>query len=321
MKKRVNSRRWSWGVSCLLSLCLLTGCSDMSLVETMLFPNAEPPVKEIAATFTVEGVTFPTNPQTYEDIVDMIEIMVENDIMSIEVPYRGDFMSAELYPSYEFAYGTAYKQVNTTHMEHTSNTSTYVIGYRVEADGGHIIYLHRSDKAYTNEEILAQNQFFREEVAKLVAGLQGEGRIQDDMEDREKLEVLYQFVAEYLRYSSEITDLSYTAYGAVFQRDVVCQGYVSLFNAMAQLMGFEAEGVSGTVGLGSTNVEDGHIWSRVKVGEEWIYCDPTFGDRYSYSVDEGGKSYNMEYFDMSEDSMNRDRSTNRYGVNNAVLLP
>lgn len=290
----------------------LTGCEAFI---TKWIPEKAAEILPIESTFTVEGITFPTNPQTYADIREMVQTMVEEDIFAIEVPYRGDFMTQDLFRlGYQLAYDEAYNQVNSTHIEYTSNTSSYEIGYRVTPEGYHYIRLIRSDKEYTMEEILEQNAFFREEVERLVAELMIEGRLYGGQPLREQLEVLYQFVVEYLSYSSKITAISYTAYGAVAERETVCQGYVALFNSMAKKLGFEAEGVVGSV------QGEGHIWSRVMVEGQWIYCDPTFGDRYAFQDGED-LPYNMKYFDMTEDAMIRDRETKRYGISDLVLVP
>lgn len=313
--KRTRKIHTSLVFSFVLSCLFATGCQQAVDTIVPILPTATVTTPTIPTTFTVEGMVFPTNPQTYEDIVAMIESMVENDIFSIEVPYRGDFMTSDFFSStYQPAYEKAYTQVNTTHIEYTCNTSSYEIGYRVTAEGYHTIRLIRSDKDFTQEEIKAQNQFFQEEVTRLVALLQEDGTLYDGQTPREQLEVLYQFVISYLSYAQEFTPLSYTGYGAVYEQSAVCQGYVALLNAMAKKIGLVAEGESGYVD------DIGHIWSRVWVEEQWLYCDPTFGDRYAFQngVD---VAYNMDYFDMSYDAMIRDRNVNRYGFNNDVLVP
>lgn len=309
---------------CVWLMCLVSGCgSTLEFLEHTFVPLKKPELVEIADTFTVEGITFPTNPETYEDIVAMVETMVEEDILSITVPYRGDFMSPELYPSYEYAYEQAYVQVNTTHIEHTSNTSTYVIGYRTIASGEQFIFLTRSDKDFTNEEILMQNQVYREEIAKLTQELLDSGRVSKEMPELEQIKEVYLFVTEYLEYCYDYlnTPLAYTAYGAVTERKSVCQGYVALFNGLLKALGFEVEGEAGVVGIGLYAMDEAHIWSRVKLGDTWHYFDPTFGDKSTFSSEKGDLSYNMDYFDIPYEAIVRDRSTNRYGVNNSTLQP
>lgn len=301
-----------------MGMCLLTGCA---VVTEKFLPKTEVISVPIASTFTVEGVSFPTNPSTYEEIVSMLETMVEHHILEIDVPYAGDFMNGDLYGMYELAYGKAYTQVNITHIEYTCNTSRYLIGYRLTANGEHYIYMVLSDPDFTTDEILYQQRSFQEEVALLVDKMYDDGLLYEGQTEMEILQVLYQFVTDHLDYSYEIVPESFTGYAAVTSGRVVCQGYVALFNSLAKCLGFEAEGVAGVVGVGAYAMEEGHIWSRVKVGDEWLYFDPTFADRSSFSEESGDLSYNMEYFNMSYDDMIRDRTTTTFGFNDDVLQP
>lgn len=314
---------WRRGTLCGCAIAcgvLLSGCEIVNYLPLSKDVDTKVEVtKAFPTTFQVAGHTLSTNMCTYQEIVELIVIMVEEDVLYVEVPYSSDFMTVELYDYYAMAFKEAYIQVNTSHIEHTSNTSRYGLKLNQSEDGHFQIFFTRSDKDFSDDEILMQNQFFREEVTRLTEWLFETEKLRDDMEDLEKVKAIFVFVTEYLNYSMEIVPLSFTAYGAVKNQDVVCQGYTALFNALLKEIGFLAEGQSGTVGLGEFALDEGHIWSRVLVEEEWLYFDVTMGDRYSSGTTEGDVLYNLDYFNMSEDFMIRNRTVNRYGFNNKLL--
>ncbi len=73
----------------------------------------------------------------------------------------------------------------------------------------------------------------------------------------------------------------------------VCVGYSHLFIAMAKSLGFETRFASGYAFSGDWQA---HAWAEVKIGEEWVPVDPTFGEMgildarhitASYSNDQG----------------------------------
>lgn len=295
-------------LSFFLLIFLLTACEEEEQVTAS---------RPIAATFSLkEGLELPTAPDSYEEILDMIQTMVEEDVMEMEIPYHVNLVELELFEAYERAYGRAYQQINATHIEFTSNTSTYHIGYRITAEGDFFITFSRSDKEYTASEIAEQNAFFKEQTQLYFNELVASGRFSDQMSEMERIKVLFDFTMEELTYDFTLQPISFTAYGTVTTKEVVCQGYVALFNALLKLAGFEVEGVIGTA------FEDdiGHIWTRVKLGENWHYFDPTYGDRPSFSPEEGDLLFNYTYFDMSDETMLYDRKTTHYLVNSETLV-
>lgn len=294
--------------SAIICVFLITGCAPEELL---------PPVPDCPPTFTLkEGVELPTSPDTYDDILFTIQTMVEEDVMSMKVPYRVNLLELDLFSAYEFAYSRAYQHVNATHMEFTSNTSGYQIGYHITQLGEFNLTFQRSDSNYSLETIREQNDFFRQEVDRYFAELTESGRFSFELTEMEQIQVLFDFTMEQLTYDFSLQPISFTAYGAVANKEVVCQGYVALFNALLKKANFQAEGVIGT----SFENNEGHIWTRVKLGDTWHYFDPTYADRPSYTLEDGELLYNYTYFDMSQDTMLYDRTTTHYLVNSDTLV-
>lgn len=291
-----------------LCAILLSACAKEEILpEPVIYPS----------TFTLKaGIELPTSPDTYEEILYTIQTMVEEDVMSLSVPYHVNLLELGLFDAYEFAYSRAYQHVNATHMEFTSNTSGYQIGYHITALGDFTLTFERSDANYGLETIREQNEYFRQEVDIYFNSLLESGRFSWEMDEMSQIKALFDFTLEHLSYDFSLKPISFTAYGAVTTQEVVCQGYVALFNALLKKANFQAEGVIGT----SFENGEGHIWTRVNLGDTWHYFDPTYADRPSYTIEEGDLLYNYTYFDMSQDIMLYDRTTTHYLVNSDTLV-
>ena len=102
----------------------------------------------------------------------------------------------------------------------------------------------------------------------------------DSMTDMEKLEALYGYIADNIKYDySHLNDSSYypqfTAHAALIEGKAVCQGIAMLFYKMLVDQGFEVRIVDG-YGLSNTGISGSHAWNIVKVGELWYFADPTW---------------------------------------------
>ncbi len=300
-------------VTLLCAFLLLTGC-DTEMIPTIASTTTTP---SYSATFTLkEGLELPSAPNTYDEIRNLLITMVEEDVMSMEIPYPVNLLELGMQESYALAFNTAYQHVNATHIELTSNTGIYYTGYRRDENGNFFFCFSREHSSYTQEEVLAQNQFFREEITRIFQELQDNGTFTRDLEPLEQVRVLFEFTTDYLSYDYGLEDISFLAYGAVTKRHVVCQGYVALLNGLLKEADFQAEGVMGH----STDNGEGHIWTRVLLDDTWHYFDPTYADRPTWTAEKGEVLYNDTYFDMSQDTMLYDRTATRYAVSDETLV-
>lgn len=293
----------------LVCILLLSACNSIELeaVQSPPFPSS----------FSLkEGLDYATAPDSYEEILELMRIMVEEDIMEMKVPYPMNLLELDIYSAYEYAYQRAYQHINSTHIEYTSNTPTYYTGYYINEIGEFFMTFSRESPIYTLAEVQQQNDFFAEEVHRYFTELQETGVYTQEMEPMDQIKVLFDFTVGQLSYDFSLQDISFLAYGSVTVKSVVCQGYVALFNALLKLAGFQAEGVIGY----STDNGEPHIWTKIQLGDTWHYFDPTFADRPTWDAQEGELLCNYTYFDMSEETMLYDRSTTRYSVNNATLV-
>lgn len=96
--------------------------------------------------------------------------------------------------------------------------------------------------------------------------------VTEDMDDYEKLKLLYESVAEDTEYDLEAPENQTICSVFLYGRSV-CQGYAKAFEYLCLRAGIPAVLVTGTV-------EDGtpHAWTAVRCNGEWYYADPAWGD-------------------------------------------
>lgn len=100
----------------------------------------------------------------------------------------------------------------------------------------------------------------------------------------EKVKAIYDYICENVTYDYEnLYDenylLKFSAYAAMVNKTAVCQGYATLFYAMAEQSGLDARVITGT--SGGVN----HAWNIVKIGDYYYYLDSTWDagqDEYAY---------------------------------------
>lgn len=128
-----------------------------------------------------------------------------------------------------------------------------------------------------------------EEAENITSGIQSE---------REKAKAIYKFVTENIAYDvqkaeDDIFNIADSALSTLQTGSGICQDYAFLATALLRAVGLEAHYVSGHAG-------ERHAWVEVKVDDEWIEMDPTWGAGY---VHEGVFyfHYNEDYFDPDPD--------------------
>lgn len=90
-----------------------------------------------------------------------------------------------------------------------------------------------------------------------------------------KIKMIHDYVVKYLTYSHN-GSYPYTAYGAVTDRNVVCQGYAQLTYKLLTEAGIQCRSVIGK--SYSDGKIDDHVWNVVKLKGKWYYLDTTWDD-------------------------------------------
>lgn len=144
---------------------------------------------------------------------------------------------------------------------------------------------------YTNYE---QELAVAEEVAKILAGLDLDGK-----SNYEKICAIYDYICDSVVYDythlyDESYKLKYTAYAALFHGTSVCQGYANLFYYMALSCGIDTRLVPG-VAIKPNGYREAHGWNIVQLGDKYYYIDATW--------DAGKSPEDYDYFLRGSESM------------------
>lgn len=122
-------------------------------------------------------------------------------------------------------------------------------------------------------------------------------------EDHQKARAIYRWITDnisYDCYAYHNPDNRTDNYELVLaNRKAVCSGYASLFKALCDFSGLDAEIITGYArfsyeDLGKERIEVNHAWNAVKIDGEWELVDATWGSGYT---DERVKHFTKSYSD------------------------
>lgn len=102
--------------------------------------------------------------------------------------------------------------------------------------------------------------------------------VSEDMDDYEKLKLLYEAVVSGTEYDLQAPENQTICSVFLYGRSV-CQGYAKAFQYLCLRAGIPAVLVTGTAGDGSP-----HAWTAVCCSGKWYYVDPAWGD-VSYQME------------------------------------
>lgn len=132
-----------------------------------------------------------------------------------------------------------------------------------------------------SKDRLAENQKKVQTEAKRIVADVTNG----SMSQRQKVEAINKYIVDSVEYDYvalaakdnivEVTKYkdAWNAYGALFEKKVVCAGYAMLFSTLAREAGLDTVYVNGYVGDTSL-----HAWNMVKVDNKWVVVDTTWND-------------------------------------------
>lgn len=119
-----------------------------------------------------------------------------------------------------------------------------------------------------------QEEFTDKKISEILAGL--------DMENKgeyEKISAIYTYIINNVKYNlSAEGNLKYTAYGALYNGEAVCQGISQLFYRMAKEAGVSCRMIVGEAG-------GPHAWNIAEIDGLYYLLDPTF-DLYFSKTDD-----------------------------------
>lgn len=92
--------------------------------------------------------------------------------------------------------------------------------------------------------------------------------------DYEKVRAIFDWICLNVQYDYTLNN--YSAYDALINKSVVCQGYSTLFYRLCMELGIDAR-YCGGITINSWGFIESHGWNIVRVENQYYYVDPTWG--------------------------------------------
>ncbi len=118
--------------------------------------------------------------------------------------------------------------------------------------------------------------------------------------DNYSLEMMaHNMVIDTAKYADDVKSakddyLAFTPYGALVNKNAVCEGYAKAFQYLLARLGIKSTTV---MGMGS---EELHMWNGVLINDSWYFVDPSWDDGKSYS--------RYDYFNITESQLLADHT-------------
>ena len=135
---------------------------------------------------------------------------------------------------------------------------------------GHVLHDQVLDIVFYYNSTLEEEAAFVEKETELLASLDLE-----DKDDYEKISAVYDYLIKNVDYSDDYERREvYTAYGAIVEKDAVCQGYIqAMYRILTEL------GISCRAVMGEGNGGD-HVWAIAAIDDVYYLLDPTWDSEF-----------------------------------------
>lgn len=271
--------------------------ADLCIVLNRLEDLIESPyVKSLK----VGKYTVNANPTSYNDIFLVVKALGESDSLELTIPYKVDLRNTEYFEEIKNNYMKAFRVCFEKYPEYFSFYSRLSFKRQIDYSGeGELTLILSNTNNIDTDTIIKMRSEFETKTKNVIKELKETKKLKDDMSSLDKLRVIFEYVAINTEYDTSFTPTGYTGYGAAINNKAVCQGYTAYFNNLCKQLGFEAEGVSGTV----TKTGELHMWSKIKVDNEWKYFDVTFAD----PIPNKPGYCNFDWFNLTYEGIMKDR--------------
>ena len=151
--------------------------------------------------------------------------------------------------------------------------------------------------AYTSTFPLPIDSRFAEAEAILKSVV--DNNITPGMTEREKLQVIHDWVVEQNVYPDDYDDDARSAAALVLNGNAICSGYADAVKIMCDYAGIPCVNVHGAA-VNSEGLRGSHGWNAVYVGGEWLHLDATFDDP---QTSDGANVLRHNYFLVTTDEI------------------
>lgn len=271
--------------------------ADLCIVLSRLEYLIHSPYTEL---LQVGNYTVSANPTSYNDVFLVVKALGESEGLEITIPYKAGLSNTAYFEELKNNYTTAFRECFERYPEYFSFYSRFAFKRQIFSNGeGELTLVLSNTYNIDTDTIIKMRSEFETKTQNVIKELKETGKLTDSMYSLDKIRILFEYVAVNTEYDTSFTPAGYTGYGAAINKKAVCQGYTAYFNNLCKQLGFEAEGVSGTVKKSG----ELHMWSKIKVNNEWRYFDVTFSD----PIPNKSGYCNFEWFNLTYDDIMKDR--------------
>lgn len=216
----------------------------------------------------------PTKCETIEDMIYIWKYMAYNDIYEFEIIAKNnDRYTLETISNIKEDMKTSYRIANREMVEFIPMLGAYSLNSFFVDDRGYYSEKKATDNIkikfayHPDEEIIKeQKAYLKAESNKILDDLFVSGKLTNNMNNKEKAYVLFEYLINRLEY--DYSYQNYDAYLALINNSATCQGYTGAYNYLLHLLNIPAKGTG----------NPSHIWTKVEENGEIYHTDVTWGD-------------------------------------------
>ena len=169
------------------------------------------------------------------------------------------------------------------------------------------VYINSGDEAnYLTEEFNS-----KEEVDQAIAQIeQVKNQILQNKTGNtyEDIKMVHDYLVDTISYDSSLSKQNiYNVYGALVNRECVCEGYARAFKYLLNELGIPCVLVIG-IGTNSQGETENHAWNYVQLQENWYAVDSTWDDPVIIGGGTATDDSKYKYFLVGEEVINQDHS-------------
>lgn len=153
----------------------------------------------------------------------------------------------------------------------------------------------------SQQQIIEYENKINQEVLKILSKTDGKNEYQ-------KILTVHDYLVDNLSYEETISkDNIYNIYGALVNKEAVCEGYAKAFKYLMDQIGVESIVVIGTA-IDSEEKTQNHAWNYVNLNNTWYAVDTTWDDPVIIGGKTLGKKHKYKYFLKGSNTMSKDHT-------------
>lgn len=225
-----------------------------------------------------------------------------NDLLSEE---NGSELLQEYYQSAIESYlydnpETFYLDPTKMYINIQTTKKVFSTTYEVYIDSGsNANYL--ADGYYSKEQVIECEAQIEQEVQKILAETNGKSNYK-------KILTIHDYLVDNVTYEETVSKNNiYNMYGAIVNKESVCEGYAKAFKYLMDQVGIESIVIIGEATDSKGNTQN-HAWNYVNFNNTWYAVDTTWDDPVLIGGGTLTKKYKYKYFLKGSITMSKDHT-------------